>query len=145
MTAASTTARINGNKSFSREQLKAEEADDVMTEKTSCGTVRRLWAECYDSEMGRFLLAPIEELSCNSCPIGKAAKKPVRLSIILKKLRDLKNEIRRRVWLPRFGQSKRGISAPILQARQKSLITSLSFGTPCNKLRLIGRQWKEAS
>lgn len=70
-----------------------------MTEKTSCGTVRRLWAECYDSEMGRFLLAPIEELSCNSCPIGKAAKKPVRLSIILKKLRDLKNEIRRRVWL----------------------------------------------
>lgn len=66
------------------------------------GDIRQLWAESFDKEMGRYLLMPIDNLTCSSCP-GKEDPAIHGRRTVLVFLEELRNKIRLRIWLYAVG------------------------------------------
>lgn len=62
------------------------------------GEVRQVWAEIFDSEVGRYLLMPIK-LNCYACPGNRMARKGRFFS----RLSKFRREIRRRLWVTVVG------------------------------------------
>lgn len=59
----------------------------------SQGDIRKIWAESYDVEMGRFLLMPIEELNCKSCPKNHGTDLQSKRTILVA-VKRFKNKMR---------------------------------------------------
>lgn len=70
-----------------------------MDEKKFSGGVRSLWADHYDQELGSYILSPIDQLSCDTCPFDNGRKGSVRRHSIFKKLEGLKKGICRKLWM----------------------------------------------
>lgn len=64
----------------------------------SGGDIRQLWAETFDKEMGRFLLMPIDNLTCGSCPGNHHSEIHGRRTVFTS-IKELKDKIRLRIWL----------------------------------------------